>query len=153
LVLLITYYTRQLDALHKTERKSLGSIIFPIPVYVCFLAATFYNNHLLFFLPLSLLTFADPAAEWGGKRWGQHTASFFNKQKTIAGTLSFAAIALLIGIIYITFYHLSFQQRLLLLIGMPIITAAVECISLNGMDNITIPLSSLALLYIILQVS
>src|SRR5690349_16796857 len=72
LLLLLTYAANKLQAVHRTSRRSVGSIVFPIPVFICFLAAQLSHNNLLFFLPISLLTLADPAAEWGGKKWGRH---------------------------------------------------------------------------------
>src|SRR5690349_21158270 len=39
LVLLLTYCFRMLPSIHKTSRLSFGSILFPIPVYLCFLLA------------------------------------------------------------------------------------------------------------------
>src|SRR5215471_7665659 len=69
LFLLITWLRKLLPAIHQTKRPSIGSLLFPIPIYLCFFFAARYNNSLLFYIPVSLLTFSDTAAEWGGKKW------------------------------------------------------------------------------------
>jgi phosphatidate cytidylyltransferase/phytol kinase len=56
LLLLITYLNNMLHSVHKTKRYSIGSIIFPISAYFCFLTADMIDNNLFFFLPVSLLT-------------------------------------------------------------------------------------------------
>ncbi|MEO6071167.1 MAG: hypothetical protein ABIN57_10725 [Chitinophagaceae bacterium] len=148
-VLLGTYFTHQLDAVHKTNRTSVGSIIFPIPVYICFAVAAFYGNTLLFFIPISILTVADPAAEWGGKRWGKYTATYFNQQKTLAGTLCFAATAIFICLFFAFALSLPADQKLLIIFCVPLIASIAELVSLKGWDNLTVPLLSLVALLLI----
>jgi phytol kinase len=150
LLLLVTFLIKELPAIHRTERTSIGSIIFPIPVYICFLSAEKFENNLLFFLPISLLTIADPAAEWGGKKWGHKTKSFFGNQKTGAGTLSFAITALLLSVLWTALFHLPVAKELLLIFSITLISTAAEFISLKGIDNITVPLFSLGTLLILL---
>src|ERR1043166_8899619 len=69
-ILLITFIKKTLPSIHNTRRISFGSILFPIPIYFCFLASKHWNNNLFFYLPVFLLTISDTLAEWGGNKWG-----------------------------------------------------------------------------------
>ena len=145
-LLLFTYLLNYLQGIHGTKRKSIGSIIFPVPVYICFLCSEIWNSNLLFYLPICLLTIADPIAEWGGKKWGHLTKSFFNHQKTLAGTICFAIAAFVLSILITSAYNRSLIGILMISIAVPVVSGLSELISLKGWDNITVPLSSLLIL-------
>jgi phytol kinase len=140
LLLLITYKKKLLPSVHQTKRFSIGSVLFPIPVYGCFLAADLMNNEILFYLPISLLTIADTAAETGGTKWGHLSRQFFGGQKTLAGSLSFFVAALVITFAW--FYFLShWPMSDIIITGLIIALAATiaELVTLHGWDNLTVP--------------
>ena len=89
IILLITYKRKMLPSVHRTKRYSLGSVLFPIPVYLCFAFAEWQQNSLFYYIPISLLAIADTSAEIGGNLWGHLTKKFFGGQKTLAGPLCF----------------------------------------------------------------
>jgi len=145
LLLLLTYLKHWLPSIHQTQRKSIGSVVYPIPVYLCFLVATQKNNDLLFYLPISLLTISDTLAELGGKKWGRSLKLMYS-QKSLVGSICFAFSALLISIAWGIFCDLPFQQLISLSITITPIATIAEMISTKGWDNITVPLSTLACL-------
>ena len=149
ILLCITYYRKLLPSVHQTKRMSLGSIIFPLPVYVCFLAAEKTgNNMLLYYLRVSLLAIADTMAELGGNQWGHMSFSLFNKRKTMVGSLCFAATTFVISIIFIVFvFQLQSIRSWLMIICITIVTTCTELLSFKGYDNLSVPLSALLLLY------
>jgi phytol kinase len=151
LLLFITYIRHWLPAVHQTNRKSIGSVVYPIPVYICFLAATYKSNNLLFYLPVSLLTVSDTMAELGGKRWGAHSKKLMKKQKTIAGSISFAVSALILSIVWAGVVDIPLQQVALLSLSITLIATTAEMISTRGWDNITVPLSTLLGLLLLLR--
>jgi len=148
LLLLVTWLRNQLPAVHKTKRPSFGSMFFPVPIYFCFLSAAINDNNLLFYIPVSLLTFSDTLAEWGGKRWGKYSASFFNKQKTLAGSLCFAASAFLITILWLRIlFHTPVTKSIEIASVVTIVATIAEAVSLKGLDNLSVPGTALAALY------
>lgn len=153
LLLLYTFLTKQLAAVHKTNRFSYGSILFPFPIYYCFLATTVSGNDIYFYLPVSLLTFADTCAEITGKKWGMFSVSFFNGQKTLAGSIGFFITALIVTVYFsICTLHFSYSlQTLFFLLTLSTLSAITELLSLKGFDNITMPITVLIILYIFLN--
>lgn len=151
LILLISFIKKSMPSIHKTRRVSFGSILFPIPIYICFFASKYWNNELFFYLPVSLLTISDTLAEWGGNKWGNHTLSFFHKQKTLAGSLCFAASSLIICLFLlfqftpVSIFVLTGYSLLLM-----VITTLSELLTLKGFDNLTVPVSAIITLYLIL---
>jgi dolichol kinase len=139
-VLLFTWFRKKLGAIHKTQRRSIGSIVFPIPVYICFAMYNYYDNPLIFYIPVSLLTFADTMAEIGGKNWGRYGPVFFGGRKSLVGSLCFLGTAVVIlavmGVGWIT------------LLTIAAVATVAELVSVNGWDNVTVPLVGLGVLMV-----
>jgi len=147
-ILFVTFIKKSLPAIHKTRRVSFGSVLFPVPVYFCFLASKCWSNDVFFYLPVFLLTISDTLAEWGGNKWGHHTTSFFNKQKTLAGSLCFAVSSFIICI-FLLFYFIAPSTGSLVgySLLLMLITTVAELLTLKGFDNITVPAAALLLLH------
>jgi len=150
LLLLITYHNNVLHSIHKTKRYSIGSIIFPIPVYFCFLTADMADNNLFFFLPVSLLTISDTAAETAGKRWGYLSKQFFNGQKTLAGTIAFLITALILSIGWLYYFNFPLQQIIITTIILSLSASLMELLTLKGWDNLTVPMITVLVLWLLL---
>jgi phytol kinase len=149
-LLLYTYKKQMLSSVHKTSRKSLGSVLFPIPVYACFLAASIQHNFLLYYLPVCLLTISDTAAEMAGRRWGHTGRSFFNGQKTMAGSLSFFITAVPVSFAWLYFYaEISPAQAITIAVITGAVTAVAEGVTLHGWDNLSVPAACLLILYFV----
>lgn len=146
-ILLFTYSRKLLPAVHQTKRYSLGSVLFPVPVYACFLIAELKQDNLYFWLPVSLLAISDTAAEMGGHWWGARTEQFFNGQKTMAGTLSFAVTALAVNIGWLFFgFHLPATAIILLAVMVTLFSALAELVTLHGWDNLSVPAVTILIL-------
>lgn len=140
LLLLITYKMKMLPSVHQTKRSSIGSVLFPIPVYGCFLAAELMNNQLFYYLPITLLTISDTAAETGGNRWGHLSKQFFNGQKTLAGSLSFFFTSLVVVSCWFYFgYHWQIDSIIVTGLIIAVVSTITELITLRGWDNLSVP--------------
>jgi len=152
-ILFITYKTKQLASVHKIYRYSVGSILFPIPVYLCFLMAEKAGSNLYFYLPVSLLAISDTAAEIGGNIWGHLSRQFFGGQKTLAGSLCFFISAFPICFICLdSLVHASLTDLILSSFLIAFIATVIELITLHGWDNLTIPLIVIVLLYLFFNI-
>lgn len=153
LTLLVTWIRKDLPGIHKTKRKSVGSVIFPVPVYICFVVAGFMNNELLFYYPVLLLTFSDTIAEWGGKRWGKNTVGFFGGRKTLAGSLCFFVSAVIIMLAWSIFFNkMQIKEigSLQLILFFATAGTIAELISMNGWDNLTVPVTVMGAILILM---
>ena len=105
-----------------------------------------HHNHLFFYLPISLLTVSDTIAELGGKKWGNNSRMVMYRQKTVAGSISFAVSALVISIGWGVIFKFPAQQIIIISITTTVIATIAEMVSIKGWDNITVPLVTLVLL-------
>ena len=137
-----------MPSVHETKRVSFGSILFPIPIYICFFASKYLNNDTVFYLPVALMTISDTVAEWGGKKWGRYARSFFRGQKTLAGSLCFALSSFVICFfLLLLFNSFSYIQLVGYALLLTLVTTLAELFTLKGFDNLAVPLAALIILY------
>jgi len=149
IILLITYRRKMLPSVHQTKRYSLGSVLFPIPVYLCFAFAEWQHNSLFYYI--SLLAIADTSAEIGGNLWGHLTKRFFGGQKTLAGTLCFLFTSLIVCFIWLNVVSLfPVQEALKIIFIISVSTAITETITLHGWDNLSVPAVAVVMLWVFL---
>lgn len=149
LLLLVTYIGQWLPAVHKTSRKSFGSVLFPIPVYICFLVATTSGDFILFYLPISFLTVSDTVAEWSGQRWGKSSGLVMNGQKSVAGSLGFAICSLILALAWCFYFKIPSAHLLITVLIVTAISTLAELVSTKGWDNLSVPMSALVTLYLL----
>jgi dolichol kinase len=140
-----------LSSIHQTKRYSVGSVLFPIPIYLCFLFAELQQNILFYYIPVSLLAIADTSAEVGGNLWGHKTKNFFNGQKTFAGSLCFLLTSFAVCFIWlnvVSLFPLSEAIKISLAISIP--ATIIEMVTLHGWDNLSVPAVAVAILWVFL---
>lgn len=147
-ILLLSLKYQFLPSINAIDRKSHGSILYPVAVYSSFLLYEYHDNNLMFFYaPILILAISDPMAALFGKRWPNGKFTIGKDTKTLVGCSAFivSAFLVLIGLSILFGQQISFNlcyQLLLVSIG----AAFVEALSGKGTDNLTIPLSVVVLL-------
>lgn len=138
-----------LKSINAIERKSYGSLCYPLAVYSCFLIQSwygkqvnFYGGYLIYYLPLLILAISDPTAALVGKKWGWLPYKVGKGTKTISGSFAFLGSALFISIIAFFAFQISLPSELIIVSCLLVsaITAVSEAFSRNGFDNLFIPL-------------
>ena len=154
-VLFITQQEKLLKSIHGIERKSAGSYLLPLAIYLIFLISNLLHNKFLYILPMLILAVCDPMAAILGmniKNYNGHIRLWNHKfEKTWLGSSAFFFTGLIISIIALYFHHNVFDLKtfwLALLIA--IASTAGELFSWRGSDNLTIPLSIVIVLLIFL---
>jgi len=145
--LLITREKGFLDSIHSADRKSLGSVIYPLPFLICFVITKIENSTLYLYLPLLTFILADSAAALGGiwLRWIPYKIG--KQTKTVSGSIAFFTIAVILAMLIINRF---FDIRLLILFGisliMALLTTLIEAITPKGLDNISITIIQILLI-------
>jgi len=132
-------------SINKVERKTWGSFLFPVSVYICFYFSIEYSNKAYFYIPILIMSLSDPLAAFFGK--------IFNKKpekKSFSGSFAFFISALIISIILLNiFYDFKFITLIFLSLTISFLGTITERVSKKGFDNLTIPLVVLAILFFV----
>lgn len=140
--------TRFFKGMHSTERKTYGTVYFPL-AYVL-LCIFWWDRQITFQISLLILTFADTAAALIGEKWNNPILfKPWRDKKTIQGSLGMGITSfLLTGIGTVLFRHLSDIEPLeattllLLSIIVALMSTITEMLSDSGSDNLSIPIVS-----------
>ncbi len=131
-----------LKGINGIDRKSHGSISYPLAVYLTYLFYDFTGHHLLYFyLPILTMAFADPIAALVGKKTGYIPISIFGEKKTIGGFLGFFITSIIVTSTLLLYFPCSSINSTALLIICAVLSATTELVTPKGLDNLTIPFS------------
>lgn len=148
-ILLLSLKYNFLKSVNAIERESVGSIAYPVSVYGCYLAFTFFDHqYVYYYLPILILAICDPVAALCGKRWPRGRYKFNGSNKTLMGSAMFFLSAF---ILIITLSLMGHTMTRVISRGFVIalVSTISEAVSGKGYDNITIPISVLSSLIII----
>jgi len=145
-VLYITQRSTFLNSIHDIRRRSIGSYLLPVAIYITFLISSLFGSKILFILPMLILAICDPVAAIVGmsvKKFNRNIRlGRYTLQKTWLGSAGFLVSSFILTIIalYIHFGVLNLKTIYIsLMIG--VAGTIAELASWRGSDNITIPLS------------
>ncbi len=153
--LFITQNGKLLKSIHDIERKSIGSYLLPLSIYVTFLFSELLDNRFIYILPMLILAISDPMAAILGiniKSYNGRIKIFGRKlNKTWLGSGAFLVSSFVISIIALFFHRGVFDfEAFWLAMLMALVTMLAEMISWKGSDNLSIPLSAVVVLVLFL---
>lgn len=152
LILVISLRYGLLKSINAIDRKSVGSLAYPVAVYGCYLA--FINHeqqYIYYYLPILVLAIADPIAALAGKKWAWGKYQIAGANKTLIGSAMFFFSTVLIVLCCWFFLYTTPQHVELFSVGVgtiALIATVAEAISRDGYDNVTIPLSVIIALFL-----
>jgi dolichol kinase len=155
LVLFISRNGTQLKSIHDIDRKSVGSYLLPLSIYLTFLFSNLLDNKFLYILPIIILAVCDPMAGILGinLKVNNHKISIFGikTKKTVLGSGSFLLSSFIISIIALYFNRMVFDLKTFwLALAIALVSTIAEMLSWRGSDNLFIPVSVLVMLILFL---
>lgn len=153
--LFVTWRSRRLGSIHSIKRKSWGSYLLPLSIYLTFLISDLTGNKFIYILPMLILAVCDPLAAILGmnikKMNGQ--IKIFGKPilKTWVGSGAFFILSFVISLIAL-YLHLEVLDLKTFWLAMAVAIAGTlaELVSWRGADNLTVPLSVVLVLLLFL---
>jgi dolichol kinase len=150
LILIGTLKFNLLQSVNSVERKTRGSILYPVVVVLCYLFQYYRETYVYFFIPILILALADPVAALVGQKYPYKKYNLRGITKTISGSSGFFIVAYIVSTVSLilkTDGTLFFAITASFLIAF--ITTITEAISIKGYDNLLIPTSAIGTLLIL----
>ncbi|NVK03907.1 MAG: phosphatidate cytidylyltransferase [Flavobacteriia bacterium] len=148
LLLLLSMKFDFFQGINKVKRKTYGSLLYPIAVYVVFRFYLLSEELISFYIPVLLLALSDPLAALVGRRWPIRQYSIRGDVKSVMGAIVFFLSAFLISsLLMMSLTDLPPADVLSASVFLALLTAAVEAVSGRGVDNLTIPLAAMLVLW------
>ena len=173
LLLVLSMKFKFLKSINGIDRKTNGSFLFPISIYMIFWAYSiigkenYYGGDLIwtssrdingvlnntdgvyYFLPLLIFSVSDPLAALFGKKWPFGKYTILKETKTVVGSIVFLLSSFCISLLFMTNQSSSLSSAIIISLILGVSTTLAEGISQKGFDNILIPITAIAILFII----
>jgi phosphatidate cytidylyltransferase len=150
-VMVVTGKLNLLRSVHGVARTTLGSCCLPVGLCVCYAAFRALADPVLFWGPALLVTISDPLAAVVGRKWPVGRYRTLDGWKTMAGSVAFLLSAFCILAAVMALWGAapaSVALRLFAALTIGAGVALAEALSPYGLDNLTVPLTGLGLLYL-----
>jgi phosphatidate cytidylyltransferase/phytol kinase len=145
--LFICKHYKFLPSINAVERRTHGSILFPLAVTVSFISYQYNHEIIYYYLPVLTLAICDLCAAIVGKRFPIKSIKIYLETKSLGGYLAFVISFVLLNI---TFVLLGYQIPVYFILFTAFFTAFIELLSPRGFDNISIPLSVILCMMILM---
>jgi phytol kinase len=149
IITLISYRLPILPGVNSVGRKSLGTFFYAVSIGI--LTAVFWNLDLPHYAVIGILIMAwgDGLAAIIGQRFGKHPYTVFGNTKSWEGTLTMFAVSYAIVAVVLLSVQGNIWQTWVVGIPVAIVATGVESIAQWGLDNLTVPLSSAGLAFLV----
>lgn len=148
-ITLLSYILPILPGINSVGRRSLGTFFYAVSVGI--LVAWFWHLQQPQYAALGIMIMAwgDGLAALIGQRFGKHKYKIFGAQKSWEGSLTMTAISCIVSSLILLGTQGNIWQTWVISLLVAVIATALEAISFLGIDNLTVPLGSAALAFIL----
>ncbi len=137
-IVIITKRKGLLKSVHGVERKSYGSIYYPIAIYLIFLMAS--NRPVIYFTSILVMTVSDTLAALVGGKYGAIKFDSEGNIKSLEGSVVFFfATFLCIHLPLLLVTDIARIDSVLIAFITALLITGFEAISLSGSDNLIVP--------------
>lgn len=150
-VTLLSCYVPLLPSLSSKGRQSWGTFFYSVSIGV--LIAWFWSIGQPQYAALGILvmTWGDGLAALVGQRFGQHRYRLWGMQKSWEGSLTMAGLSFAVTSLILLGTYGNLWQIWLVSGTIAIVATGLEAFSRYGIDNLTVPLSSAACSFVLMQ--
>ncbi len=150
-VTLLSYRFPILPGINSVGRRSFGTFFYSVSIGV--LVAWFWYVQKPYFAAIGILVMAwgDGLAALIGQRFGKHKYKLFGGQKSWEGSLTMTFVSFLISSLILLGVQGNIWQTWFVSGAVALVATGLETFSFVGIDNLTVPLGSAALAFMLSQ--
>jgi phytol kinase len=150
-ITLLSYIFPILPGINSVGRQSLGTFFYAVSIGILVASFWYLQQPQYAALGIMIMAWGDGLAALIGKRFGKHQYKLFGSQKSWEGSFTMIIVSCLLSIFILLGTQGNIWQIWVVSLAVAIIATALEAFSFLGIDNLTVPLGSAALAYILIQ--
>jgi phytol kinase len=145
----LSYHVPILPGINGVGRKSLGTFFYAISIGV--LIAWFWTDRHLHLAVLGVLvmTWGDGLAALIGQRFGRHPYKLWEMQKSWEGSFTMGFVSFIVSSLILLSVQGSLWQTWVVALIVALVATALELFSRYGIDNLTVPVGSAAVCFVL----
>ncbi|WP_414527981.1 diacylglycerol/polyprenol kinase family protein [Nodularia chucula] len=151
IVTLLSYRFPILPGINSVGRQSLGTFFYAISMGV--LVACFWHIQQPQYAAIGIMVMAwgDGLAALIGQRFGEHKYKVFGAQKSWEGSLTMALVSFVISTLILLGAEGDMGLSLIVSLAIACVATSLETISFLGIDNLTVPLGSASVAFLLIN--
>lgn len=149
LVAVSSYFLPILPSINSVGRQSLGTLFYAVSIGI--LTLLFWSDNPEYsVLGILVMAWGDGLAGLIGQRFGKHPYQVFGIQKSWEGSLTMAVVTFIISSLILSNFGIHWQTWSIAALVATVATI-LEAFSTLGVDNLTVPLGSATVAYLLSQ--
>lgn len=147
-ITLLSYRFPILPGINSIGRKSLGTFFYAISIGV--LIAIFWQTHPYYaVIGILVMTWGDGLAALVGQRFGSHPYKLWGMQKSWEGSITMVLVSFAVCSLILFLVQGAIWQTWAIAFVVALVAASLEAFSRLGIDNLTVPLGSAGLAFLL----
>jgi len=149
-VTLISYKLPILPGINSVGRQSLGTFFYAVSIGL--LIAWFWPTQPQYaVLGVLVMTWGDGLAAVIGQQFGRHPYKVWGMQKSWEGSLTMASVSYIVSSLIFLGVQGNVWQTWVFPVAVALVSTGLEAFSMFGIDNLTVPLGSALLSFVLSQ--
>ncbi|WP_414552691.1 diacylglycerol/polyprenol kinase family protein [Anabaena sp. CCY 0017] len=151
-ITLLSYRFPLLPGINSVGRQSLGTFFYAVSMGI--LVAWFWHIEQPQYAAIGIMVMAwgDGLAALIGQRFGKHKYKVFGAQKSWEGSLTMALVSFIISSLILLSVEGNLWQTWVVSLAIALTATSLEAISFLGIDNLTVPLGSASLAFLLINI-
>ncbi|PSB23704.1 diacylglycerol/polyprenol kinase family protein [Stenomitos frigidus] len=147
----LSYRLPILPGINGVGRNSLGTFFYAVSIGL--LVAWFWTIQQPHYAAIGVLvmTWGDGLAALVGQRFGKHPYKLWDMQKSWEGSLTMAIVSGVVSLLILLAVRGNIWQTWVVALAVAIVATGLEAFSKFGIDNLTVPLGSATLCFILCE--
>jgi phytol kinase len=150
---LLSYRLPILPGINSVGRQSFGTFFYSVSFGVLVACFWYLQQPQYAALGILIMTWGDGLAALIGQRFGKHKYQVFGSQKSWEGSLTMSVVSFLVSFLVLFTVQGNIWQTWLVSLVVAIVATGLEAFSFLGIDNLTVPLGSAALAFLLIQLT
>jgi phytol kinase len=148
---LLSYRLPILPGINSVGRQSLGTFFYSVSFGILIACFWYLQQPQYAALGILIMTWGDGLAALIGQRFGKHKYKVFGVQKSWEGSLTMTLVSYLVSSLILLGVQGNIWQIWVISLIVAVVATALEAFSLLGIDNLTVPLGSAGLAFLLVQ--
>ncbi|MBD2201019.1 phosphatidate cytidylyltransferase [Calothrix sp. FACHB-1219] len=150
-VTLLSYRLPILPGINSVGRQSLGTFFYAVSFGILIGCFWYLQQPHYAALGILVMTWGDGLAALIGQRFGKHKYKVFGSQKSWEGSLTMTLVSYLVSSLILLGVQGNIWQTWVISLLVAVVATALEAVSLLGIDNLTVPLGSAAVAFLLVE--
>lgn len=151
IVTLLSYIFPILPGINSVGRQSLGTFFYAASVGILVAGFWYVQQPQYAAIGMMVMCWGDGLAALVGQRFGQHKYKLLGAQKSWEGSLTMVLVSFLVCSLILLCVFGNLWQTWIVSLAVAVVATSLEAFSFLGIDNLTVPLGSAALAFMLMQ--